>query len=432
MNRTWKIISGVVAAVVVVGGATLFALTSRSIPTEKLYSTGQAANTVDPKAFEALFPATYESFMKNALNAPAALKYHAAEPKKSKLDTNDYMRVLWNGYAFSKEYNEARGHAYVLSDTIGETKTARIGAATNLTCMYCKSAEVPGLIQQMGNSFYNTKLLEGNNKDLFKHGISCSDCHDPQSMALRITRPALTEALARQGIDVSKATEQQMRSYVCAQCHVTYFFNPKDNNKVYFPWDKGYEASQIYDYETNTVGLTEWTQPATGAGMIKARHPEFEMFQGSVHEQAGLSCADCHMPLMKQGETKISSHWLTSPMATYQQSCAQCHKQTEQEMRKQVITIQDRAKAEIDRAGEANKAATEAIEKAKNTAGVDAKLLKEAQDTIRQSQFYWDLISSENSTGFHNSPKMMQTLSQSIDLARQAQLKAMQAIAAAR
>ncbi|HEY3365209.1 MAG TPA: ammonia-forming cytochrome c nitrite reductase subunit c552 [Symbiobacteriaceae bacterium] len=428
MKRPWLIIGGVVAAVILVAGVLFSAVSSREIPTEKKITTNLDKNTTDPAAFEKLFPEVYASYLKNKENNPPALKYNSSEVKKSKLDQYPYMRTLWNGNAFAKEYNEARGHLYVLSDTIGETKTARIGPTTNLTCMYCKSAEVPGLVAKMGNAFFNTKLLEGNNKDLFVHPISCSDCHDPATMELRVTRPAFTEAMARRGTPVEKFTNEQMRSAVCGQCHVEYYFNPKDNNKVYFPWDKGFEWKDMYAYYQEQ-GFSDFTHTQTGGGMLKAQHPEYEMFQGSVHEKAGLSCADCHMPFVKQGESKITSHWWTSPMRTFKQSCTQCHKESEDVMKANILNIQDRMKSSLDRAGEANKSAILAIEKAKAVPGVDAKKLDEARQLHRQAQFYWDLNSAENSMGFHNPPKALQGLADAIDLARQAELKANEAAA---
>src|SRR5690606_29717451 len=62
---------------------------------------------------------------------------------------------------------------------------------------------------------------------LAKHPISCIDCHEPTSMALRITRPGFIEGIAAlkkgQGIenyDVNRdASRQEMRSFVCGQCH---------------------------------------------------------------------------------------------------------------------------------------------------------------------------------------------------------------------
>ena len=436
MKRIWFLITGGIIAAAILGGSAFMWISSQRPVTENspVVITKIAKNETDPAAFKAAYPRHFDSYMKNAQTLPAPLKYANSEKKHSKLAEYPYMTTLWNGYAFAKEYNEARGHVYTNDDVIGGNGTEgtkRIGEKTNLTCMYCKSAEVPQLLEKMGDAFFNTKLLADGNKDQFKHPISCSDCHNPETMELRITRPALTEALARRGVDVTKATQQEMRTYVCAQCHVTYFFNPNDKNRVTFPWDKGFEPEDIYAFETSDIKLTEWTHPQSGSNLIKARHPEFETFQGSVHQKAGLSCADCHMPYMKEGNTKISSHWWTSPMRTFTQSCATCHKQSEQQMKENILNIQDRTREALDRAGEANKAATLAIEKSQK-AGADAKLLDEARALHREAQFYWDYVGAENSMGFHNPSKMMETLADSIDLARQAEVKAIQAEAAAK
>lgn len=431
MKRIWFLVIGGVMTAAILGGSFYIWLSTQRPVAENspVVITAIDKNETDPAAFKAAYPRHYDSYLKNAQTLPPALKYASSEAKKSRLDQFPYMRTLWNGYAFAKEYNEARGHVYVNIDVLGGPNhpgIQRVGEKTNLTCMYCKSAQVPGLLEEMGTAFFNTKLLEGNNKDLFKHPISCSDCHNPETMELRITRPAFTEAMQRRGVDVSQASRQEMRSYVCAQCHVEYFFNPKDSNRVTFPWDKGFEPEDIYAYYQEQ-GFSDWKHPQTEGDMLKAQHPEFEMFQGSAHQRAGLSCADCHMPYMKEGNTKISSHWWTSPLRTFQQSCGTCHKQSEKEMQERVLHTQDRVKEALDRAGEANKAAIAAIEKAK---GVDAKALDEARALHREAQFYWDLASAENSMGFHNPQKFLETLADSIDLARQAELKAVQAEAA--
>ncbi|MDF2627520.1 MAG: cytochrome nitrite reductase catalytic subunit [Symbiobacteriaceae bacterium] len=430
MKRLWTIIGGVVLGVAIVGGGAFYAVSTREVPVEKASAaTGLPMTTTDPAAWKNIFPAHYDSYMKNAQMLEPALKYASSEKKKSRLEQFPYMTTLWNGMAFSKEYNEARGHLFVLDDVIGGNGTAatkRIGAATNLTCMYCKSAEVPQLIEKMGNSFYNTKLLEGNNKDQFVHPVSCSDCHNPDTMELRITRPALKEALTRQGVSLQYLTRQEMRSLVCAQCHVEYYFNPKDANKVTFPWDNGFEPEEMYAYYQKQ-GFSDFKHGLTEGQMLKAQHPEYEMFQGSAHQKAGLSCADCHMPYMKEGTTKISSHWWTSPMRTFTESCTTCHKESQEEMESRVLHTQDRVKEGLDRAGRANEAAIKAIEAAKAVAGVDTKMLDEARALHREAQFYWDLGSAENSMGFHNPQKFLETIADSIDLARQAEVKAIQA-----
>lgn len=421
MNRTWKTVLGVVVAVAVVGVGAFNFVANKTEAVEGPAVTLSHDET-DPEAFKLLYPSHYDSWARTAEMNEPVLKYGSSEEKKSRLEQFPYMKTLWNGNAFAKEYNEARGHAYVLEDLLS---TKRINEKTNLTCMYCKSAEVPGLIAQMGNDFYNTKLLADNNTELFKHPVSCSDCHVPETMELRITRPALVEAMARRGFDVSKATRQEMRSLVCAQCHVEYFFDANDNNKVALPWDKGFEPEEMYAFYQE-IGFSDFTHAQTQGGILKAQHPEFETFQGSVHQRAGLSCADCHMPYVTEGSTKISSHWLTSPFRTFEQSCTQCHKESQEEMGQRVLNTQDRVKEALDRAGKANEAAILAIEKAIQS-GADAAELDKARALHREAQWYWDLASAENSFGFHNPQKALETLADSIDLAHQAELIAAQA-----
>ena len=57
-----------------------------------------------------------------------------------------------------------------------------------------------------------------------KHSISCANCHDPKTMKLRVINPAFIEAMKKRGIDTSAASQEDMRSYVCGQCHVEYYF----------------------------------------------------------------------------------------------------------------------------------------------------------------------------------------------------------------
>ena len=137
------------------------------------------------------------------------------------------MVILWAGYAFSKDYATPRGHMHAIEDI---RATLRTGAPQGekdgpqpSTCWTCKSPDVPRMMQEIGvDSFYNNKWAAFGNEIV--NPIGCSDCHDSETMDLHISRPALIEAFARQGKDITKATPQEMRSLVCAQCHVEYYF----------------------------------------------------------------------------------------------------------------------------------------------------------------------------------------------------------------
>ncbi|MGE5578397.1 MAG: ammonia-forming cytochrome c nitrite reductase subunit c552, partial [Syntrophothermus sp.] len=297
------------------------------------------------------------------------------------------------------------------------------------SCWTCKSSDIPGIIQRMGPKYYTASFDEVGKE--VKHNIACLNCHDPRTMELRLSQPALISALERQGKDVSKLTRQEMRTYVCAQCHVEYYFKPK-TLEVTFPWDKGMKIDNIEAYYKGLGNFKDWVHPRSGADMIKIQHPETEFFSNSTHASAGVACADCHMPYMKEGTAKISSHWWTSPLKTIEQSCQTCHRQSAEELKKRVLYTQERTAELLKTAGEANVAAIQAIEAAAKVPGANQKLLAEARQLHRSSQMRWDWVAAENSTGFHNPQEALHTLGKSIDLARQAQLKAQQSAGSAR
>jgi nitrite reductase (cytochrome c-552) len=172
-----------------------------------------------------------------------------------------------------------------------------------------------------------------------KHPVACIDCHDPQSMQLRVTRPAFilgVRALkASQSVanyDVNKmATRQGMRSYVCGQCHVTYYFQGS-TKQLTFPWTKGLQVEDSIAHQDEEK-VEEWEHPETGAALIKARHPEFEMWNQGVHARSGVACADCHMPYTRMGGLKISDHQINSPLLKINRSCQTCHHFSEEELR---------------------------------------------------------------------------------------------------
>jgi nitrite reductase (cytochrome c-552) len=370
----------------------------------------------DPEVFGRHYPRHFDSYQRNRGPEAADLKevseFGGSIPY-SKLEANPDLRRLFQGSRFFFEYNEDRGHVRALEDV---ARTKRVFEKTTATCLTCKSAQVPRLIQTLGPQYYTTPFSEI--MKAAKDPISCSDCHNPKTMELRITRPALREAMARRGVDVDKATRQEMRSYVCAQCHVEYYFQP-GTVRLVFPWDKGFTPDEVYQYYEE-IKFKDHEHPATGTPLLKAQHPEFDMFQGSTHQSAGAACADCHMPYTKEGNAKISSHWWTSPLKTLQESCGACHRQDAGYLRSRVLDIQRKTADLQKRAARALVEAIAAIEGAAKTSRTDAKLLEEARQLHRRGQWYWDWVDAENSMGFHNPPLAMNTSGRAIDLAHRA------------
>jgi nitrite reductase (cytochrome c-552) len=276
----------------------------------------------------------------------------------------------------------------------------------------------------MGMPAYDSMLFSGMTPSLTQP-IGCANCHEAGTMRLVITNPAVEAALKAEGIDWHTYTRQQMRSLVCANCHVTYFFAGA-NKLLTVPWADGTRVEDIIKYE-DSVNFADWTYPGAGTPIMKARHPDYELYSaGSTHFNAGVACADCHMPYVRDGAMKYSSHDIMSPLLDPDKSCGQCHTDVDEVLRR-VSTIQDTVHAEKIVAEDALIDAITALQAAAAKPGADATLLDQARTLHRHAQFMWDFISSSNSMGFHNPDEALRILQNATDLARQAQMKASQA-----
>lgn len=375
-----------------------------------------SATELNPEVWGKNYPREYASWLKTRQDdTPTA--FGGSQPF-DKLERHPILKRLWAGYAFSVDYNEERGHYYALIDqkeTKRQDAVAQPGACAN-----CHSADAPQLIAQMGwENFNHTPYKEISGT--LHYGSSCADCHDPGTMELRITRPAFVNAMTQRGVDLSKATRQEMRTYVCAQCHVEYYF-AGDNKVLTFPWSNGTRIDDIDKYYTD-LGFKDFVNKETGASMIKIQHPEFELFTSGLHYKSGVACADCHMPYVREGAIKVSDHWVRSPLTNVRQSCGQCHKQDDEALKQRIVDIQTTTASLLRRTEDALAAAMDATVAAKAAGATEAQLAP-AYELIRKSQMRWDFIFSENSTGFHSPQEAARVLGEAIDYARQAQLEA--------
>jgi len=362
-----------------------------------------AANETDSEVWGKVYPSHWASYEGNANNSE----------KPSWFDSKPYLQAIYAGTGFALEYNEPRGHTYTIED-INAIDPARKKAGS--ACFTCKSTQVPGLMEKYGAQYY--LMTFDQMKGEVTEPIGCLDCHDPATMELRLSRPALIEALQRQGKDINALSKQEMRSLVCAQCHVTYYFET-GTKEVTFPWDKGLTAANIMDY-WDAEKFTEWTHPLAGSPMVKARHAEYETFVGSTHQSAGVACADCHMPYTIVGSNKISSHVWQSPLNNIEQSCTACHRNGAEWLEQRVETIQSQYKQSLDLAGNALVEAINELKTSRENPAVDQSKLQEAQLLHRQAQWYFDYVVVTNGEGFHNPTETLKNLNISIDYAHKA------------
>ncbi len=356
----------------------------------------------------------------------------AADPRsivsQSRLEEDPRLKIMWAGYAFSQDFREERGHAHMLTDQelTGRQQFAKQPGA----CINCHASTYVTM-KRLGDGDITKGFHKLNSmpyaeaRSQVSHPVSCIDCHTPKTMALRVTRPAFIEGIrtlkAMQGIaefNVNQdASPQEMKTFVCAQCHVEYYFKGPEKTLT-FPWHKGLKVDDIFaHYETEK--FSDWTHKETGAPVLKAQHPEFEMWSQGIHARSGVACVDCHMPYQKVGAAKMTDHYVRSPMLNIQKACLTCHRWPEAELKARIEMIQERT---FEVRGLAMDALVDYINDIKTVREkIPADKLEIAYRHQRKAQFYLDFVEAENSMGFHAPGEALRILSISIDETRKGQ-----------
>ena len=378
--------------------------------------------------FQSDFPREYETW--RATEETDFRSKYMSSDIQDVLEERPNMVVLWAGYAFSWDYNSPRGHFHALDDhreilRTGSPTTVTDGSNQPGTCWTCKGPDVPRLMEEVGPAeFYKANWAKWGTDVV--NPIGCSDCHDSETMDLHISRPALREAYAAMGKDIDKATHNEMRSLVCAQCHVEYYFHdypetPEKDQYLTFPWKYGLTLEDAEKYYDET-GYADYIHALSKAPILKAQHPGFETSLQGIHGQRGVSCADCHMPYMADGGVKFTDHQIQSPLAKMDRTCLVCHRESEETLRRNVeerqekcLEVRDRledllAKAHIEAKYAWDKGATEAE-------------MKDALQLIRKSQWRWDYAVASHGASFHAPQEMLRLMGDGIDYAGQARLQ---------
>jgi nitrite reductase (cytochrome c-552) len=371
------------------------------------------------------FPRQYQSYLKTA--DTTFRSKHQGSATIDMLEDDPRMVVLWAGYAFSRDYKQSRGHAHAVNDV---HQTLRIGAPSAETpsfqpntCWTCKSPDVPRLMNEMGVAEFYRGSLDTKGHEVV-NAIGCADCHDATTMNLHISRPALIEAFERRGADISKATQQEMRSLACAQCHVEYYFDKKKVDGVQyltFPWDNGFTAEEMEHYYDN-IEFTDWVHTLSKAPMLKAQHPDYELFRLGTHASRGVSCADCHMPYISEGGQKFTDHHVQSPLNNVANSCQVCHRE---ETSRLIADVYDRQDKLIENKNRLEEILVRAHVEAKKAWELGANELQMADIliNIRHAQWRWDFVAASHAAPFHAPVESARIISSGITTGQEARLK---------
>ena len=422
----WLLFAGTVLIVFLLG-MLASSITNRRAEKEYVYKPMVDLKQGEPRNSEwgKNFPREYQSYIQT-LDTSYRSK-HNGNAVIDMLEVDPRMVVLWAGYAFSKDYKQGRGHYYAIEDI---TNTLRTGAPSAgnpspqpNTCWSCKSPDVTRLLGKMTPAEFYKGSWDTKGPEIV-NPIGCADCHDTKTMNLTITRPALIEAFERQGKDITKATQQEMRSLVCAQCHVEYYFDKhKIEGTAYltFPWDKGFAAEDIEAYY-DSYQFSDWTHSLSKAPMLKAQHPEYETFMMGIHGQRGVACADCHMPYKSEGGQKFTDHHIQSPLNNIANSCQVCHREEAATLLANVYERQDKIIENRNKLEELLVRAHVEAKAAWDLGAAEAEM-KPILSDIRKSQWRWDFSAASHGASFHAPIEISRVIANGITYAQEARIK---------
>ena len=375
------------------------------------------------KQWQSEFPDQYNSWEKTK-EMDFKSKYFGSIPYDM-LEKRPSMVILWAGYAFSREYSIPRGHMYSIDDIRSSLRTGTpengIGDLQPAACWSCKSPDTLRVMREKGvENFYQNKWSTFGSDIV--NPVGCADCHNPASMELTVTRPALIEALKQQGKDISQITTQEIRSLVCAQCHSEYYFKG-DAKRLIFPWDKGTTVEDIEKYY-DEAGFSDWIHALSKTPMIKAQHPDYELFLIGDHGQNDIACADCHMPNISINRAEYSSHHITSPLKDIAYTCQVCHDRNEHSLLQDAYSFQDNAFKIRDKI-EPELAKAHIMAKFAWDNGATPEEMTIPQNLLRQAQWRWDFVAASHGASFHAPTEVQRILADSLDktLSAQAELR---------
>ena len=405
-NQAAKLLIGLAVVILailllggVVGGKDLVfhldrtALLTRSDVTYKTVDAPAASSkdgTINASDWAALYPEIVATMGDNKKNS-YIVDY---------LEQDPYLKNIYEGFGFAKEYGSARGHEYTLEDV---AKTARPHPLAN--CLTCKTPNFAKLVNDQGVSAYTMSFDDA--MALMEENVSCYTCHGNEAGnkgQLVVTHSYVTKALGSNAEAIDPATLS------CGQCHIEYYFTPTDKETM-MPYGSVEEMTPeaiLAYYDTmvlpdGTVGFSDFVQPSTGTKMLKAQHPEMETYLTGKHAKL-LNCADCHMPLEETADgTVYHSHELVSPLEneTLLKSCATCH--GDKDMVTMVRRLQERVTARETEVGNKLSAFKDALAEAVTNGKMTEEELDAVRKLHREAQWFFDFCYVENAEGAHNS-----------------------------
>jgi len=397
--------------------------------------------------------------MMDKLLAPYGFTFEHNEPRAHPFMVTDQFvvdRFIGGRFQYKKGWFgvDSVGNTWdILADKGPDFKMTETAKAGNPTCIQCKTSDHILKWKFMGDkdpkaTWDRTSDVVAVAKDT-QHSVGCIHCHDPHGTQPRVVRDALIQAIADKGatmfagkdgktdlkvidfrgfrkIGVLQKADSRM---LCAQCHVEYAcgkgFNFSDGKPVGYDDQRTNHIplkgpKELLEHYKKTQNFYDFNHAVTGARLVKLQHPEAETFSGSVHDKAGVTCADCHMPPVKNKLGKpYRTHMMIRPKSHIKESCLRCHPQyTVEQKLYQIDGIQNYTRGKMRKAEYWLGQLIDTYAVAKRW-GVDEATLAQAREKHEAAHVLWEWWTAENSDGFHNPSLARDTLGMSIAISKE-------------
>ncbi len=401
---------------------------------------------------------TGRSPMQDKLLAPYGFTYEHDEPRGHVfmvIDQFSVDRFQGGRFQFKKGWRgiDATGKTWdVLYDQAEGNREwkplPQTVMAGNPTCIQCKTSDHILKWKFLGDKDPKARWDRTSNVvDVAKdtnNPMGCIHCHDPHGAQPRIVRDELINEIDRgskifagkdgktdlkvmdfrgfRKIGIMQKPDSRM---MCAQCHVEYAcgtgFEFDTGKKI------GYEdrrtnhmpllqVKQLLEHYKQ-INFYDFRHEVTGARLVKLQHPEAETYYGSVHDRAGVTCADCHMPIMKNAQGKsFRSHMVVKPKNHVREACLGCHahsKDTETRKLYQLDATQNYIRGKMRKAEYWLGQLIDSYAAAQRM-GVVPTVLDQARAKHEEAHVLWEWWTAENSDGFHNPELARDSLALSI------------------
>ena len=278
-------------------------------------------------------------------------------------------------------------------------------------------------------------MKDDKGQPLVQHPVACVDCHEPKTMALRVTRPGLHRRhQGAQGQAGHRRLRSEPRRHPPGDALVRVRPVPRrvllqgaGQGRDVPVGATGSRSRRSRPTTTRRASRTGCTRrPATRCS--RPSTPSSRCGPRACTPARAWPARTATCPTCASARLKVSDHWVRSPLLNINRACQTCHAVPEKELEARVLTHPGPPPRAPAARGAAPPPTCSTPSSPRRSAGRPEADLQPAPSLHRKAQWRLDFVAAENSMGFHAPQELARILGEAIDHARQGQLEAERAL----